>query len=176
MKGQTGLAQSSRYYLTSLLFIRPKAPPTPARLGLLSLTVRPLLQAPSSYTYITYRYEHRHTRTRALSSFRLDQGTMAASTPTPSTWFITGASSGFGQAIAMVALEAGHKVIGATRDVAKAEAANRDFAAKGGIREQLDPAHPDSASHFAKVNEKYDIDVLVNNAGYAFIGGVEDTR
>ncbi|KAI0911433.1 NAD(P)-binding protein [Ustulina deusta] len=91
------------------------------------------------------------------------------------TWLITGASSGFGQSLGLVALEAGHKVIGATRDVAKAQAANPDFTAKGGIWLQLDPAHPDSFNQFAKAQEDYDIDVLVNNAGYAFIGGVEDT-
>ncbi|KAI1113967.1 hypothetical protein F5Y14DRAFT_416492 [Nemania sp. NC0429] len=91
------------------------------------------------------------------------------------TWLVTGASAGIGQSISIAALNAGYKVVGATRDVAKAQVANPGFAAKGGIWLQLDPAHPDSSSHFAKAQEEYDIDVLVNNAGYAFIGGVEDT-
>ncbi|KAI0107139.1 hypothetical protein GGR51DRAFT_156940 [Nemania sp. FL0031] len=91
------------------------------------------------------------------------------------TWLVTGASAGIGQSICIAALDAGHRVIGTTRDVSRAEATSPDFAAKGGIWIQLDPAHPDSCSHFAKVLEQYNIDVLVNNAGYAFIGGVEDT-
>lgn len=96
--------------------------------------------------------------------------------PAETTWLVTGASSGIGQSISIAALDAGHKVVGATRDVAKAQTANPRFAAKGGIWLQLDPAHPDSHSHFAKAQEEHDVDVLVNNAGYAFIGGVEDTR
>ncbi|KAI0417232.1 hypothetical protein F5X98DRAFT_163978 [Xylaria grammica] len=92
-----------------------------------------------------------------------------------STWLVTGASSGIGQSISIAALDAGHKVVGATRDIAKAEAANPSFATKGGVWIQLDPAHPDSFSHFAKAQKEHDIDILVNNAGYAFIGGVEDT-
>ncbi|KAI0429759.1 hypothetical protein F5Y09DRAFT_309667 [Xylaria sp. FL1042] len=98
-----------------------------------------------------------------------------ATEATISTWLVTGASSGIGQCICLAALDAGQKVIGATRDVAKAEATNPDFVAKGGIWIQLDPAHPDSFRHFAQAQEEYDVDVLVNNAGYAFIGGVEDT-
>ncbi|KAK5634395.1 hypothetical protein RRF57_010109 [Xylaria bambusicola] len=91
------------------------------------------------------------------------------------TWLVTGASTGIGQCISIAALDAGHKVVGATRDVVRAEATNPDFAAKGGVWIQLDPAHPDSFRHFARAQEEYDFDVLVNNAGYAFIGGVEDT-
>ncbi|KAI1822034.1 NAD(P)-binding protein [Xylaria intraflava] len=91
-----------------------------------------------------------------------------------STWLVTGASAGFGQAISMAALTAGHRVIGGTRDVAKAEAANPGFTAKGGIWMQLDPSHPSAFDQFSKGQGGYDIDVLVNNAGYAFVGGVED--
>ncbi|KAJ3561861.1 hypothetical protein NPX13_g8782 [Xylaria arbuscula] len=91
------------------------------------------------------------------------------------TWLVTGASSGLGLSISLAALAAGQKVIGCSRDISKAAAAHPSFAAKGGIWIQLDPAHPDSARHFAQAQAEYDIDVLVNNAGYSFIGGVEDT-
>jgi NADP-dependent 3-hydroxy acid dehydrogenase YdfG len=91
-------------------------------------------------------------------------------------WLVTGASSGFGKSIALRALNAGYKVIGTSRDVLKAEQSNPEFSAQGGIWVKLDPGQKDSYEMFAKCSRDYDIDVLVNNAGYAFIGGVEDTR
>ncbi|KAJ5688085.1 hypothetical protein N7536_010704 [Penicillium majusculum] len=91
------------------------------------------------------------------------------------TWLITGASSGLGKSIASQALKAGYKVIATTRDVSRAEAAYPDFASKGGIWICLDPAQNDAYDQFAKYSEEYNVDVLVNNAGYAFVGGVEDT-
>ena len=92
------------------------------------------------------------------------------------TWLITGASSGLGRSLALVALAAGHKVVGTTRDVARAQALNPDFTAKGGIWTALDPGHTDSYQQFAKVARDHNVDVLVNCAGYAMIGALEDTR
>jgi NAD(P)-dependent dehydrogenase (short-subunit alcohol dehydrogenase family) len=101
---------------------------------------------------------------------------MSSSTQ-PLTWLVTGASSGIGQAICIAALAAGHKVGGATRDIAKASAANPDFAARGGIWVTLDPGHPDSAAAFAAADKELGgVDVLVNNAGYWYLSGVEDMR
>jgi NAD(P)-dependent dehydrogenase (short-subunit alcohol dehydrogenase family) len=101
---------------------------------------------------------------------------MSSSTQ-PLTWLITGASSGIGQAICKAALAAGHKVAGATRDIAKASAANPDFAARGGIWVTIDPGHPDSAAAFAAVDKEVGgVDVLVNNAGYWYLAGIEDMR
>ncbi|CAL5869077.1 uncharacterized protein PFLUO_LOCUS3305 [Penicillium psychrofluorescens] len=97
---------------------------------------------------------------------------MAAARP---TWLITGASSGFGKSLSWEALKAGYKVIGTTRDVGKAESAYPDFTAKGGIWMGIDPAQEDAYDQFAKCSQEHNVDVLVNNAGYAFIGGVEDT-
>lgn len=95
----------------------------------------------------------------------------------PPTWLITGASSGFGKSLALQALTAGFKVLGTTRDIAKAQFQVPDFAAKGGIWLGLDPGSKDAFEQFFKVSSEHGgIDVLVNNAGYAFIGGVEDTR
>ncbi len=94
----------------------------------------------------------------------------------PSTWLITGASSGFGKSLALEALKRGHKVIGTTRNFGKAEVSFPDFAAKGGIWVELDPAQKDAFERFARCSEEHDVDVLVNNAGFAFIGGIEDTR
>ncbi|KAH8703465.1 hypothetical protein BGW36DRAFT_423026 [Talaromyces proteolyticus] len=93
----------------------------------------------------------------------------------PLTWLITGASSGLGESLALKALGAGFNVIGTTRDVSKAQTACPDFEDKGGIWLGLDPGKKDAYEKFAKCCQEHDVDVLVNNAGYAFIGGVEDT-
>lgn len=92
------------------------------------------------------------------------------------TWLITGASSGLGKAIAMEALNANHRVIGTTRDIDQAKASYPDFGNNGGIWIRLDPAQDDAYDRFAELAVEYSVDVLVNSAGYAFIGGVEDTR
>lgn len=94
----------------------------------------------------------------------------------PHTWLITGASSGFGKSLAREALDAGYRVIGTTRDISRAEASFPDFASRGGIWVALDPAQKDAFDRFAECARDHDVDVLVNSAGFAFIGGVEDTR
>lgn len=91
------------------------------------------------------------------------------------TWMITGASSGLGQSLAIEALKAGNKVIGTTRDVTKAERACPEFTKSGGIWISLDPGQPCAQDQLSEQLKGYSIDVLVNNAGYAFIGGLEDT-
>ena len=94
----------------------------------------------------------------------------------PLTWLITGASSGLGSSLALQVLRAGHKVIGTTRNVHSAENSRPEFATNGGIWVDLDPGQTIAHEQFSKLSREHDIDVLVNNAGYAFIGGVEDTR
>lgn len=96
--------------------------------------------------------------------------------PHRSTWLITGASSGFGLSLASLALKSGHKVIGGTRDIQKALAIFPEFQKRGGIWFQLDPGSRTAYDSVVEISHMYDVDVLVNNAGYAFIGGVEDTR
>jgi NAD(P)-dependent dehydrogenase (short-subunit alcohol dehydrogenase family) len=95
---------------------------------------------------------------------------------TSKTFLITGVSSGLGQAFALGALEAGHRVIGSVRRSADAEA----FAALA-----PDRAHPlvfdvtDFDAIPAAVAEAEDragpIDVLVNNAGYGHEGVLEES-
>ena len=93
----------------------------------------------------------------------------------PGTWLITGVSSGFGRALAEAALEKGDRVAGTVRT----EAARRKF-------EQLAPSRSlgvllDVTDRAAIVRavvavEEWagGIDVLVNNAGYGLVGGVEE--
>jgi NAD(P)-dependent dehydrogenase (short-subunit alcohol dehydrogenase family) len=94
---------------------------------------------------------------------------------TPRTWLITAVSSGLGRALAQAALNRGDRVAGTVRT----DAACRLF-------EQLAPgrAHAvlldmtDRAAIHRAVTEAESltggIDALVNNAGYGFIGGVEE--
>jgi NAD(P)-dependent dehydrogenase (short-subunit alcohol dehydrogenase family) len=89
-------------------------------------------------------------------------------------WLITGASSGFGRALANAALGRGDDVVAAARD----ENRLADFAAH-------DHAHAvsldvtDAGQRERAVNQALDrfgrIDVLVNNAGRTQVGAVEET-
>jgi NADP-dependent 3-hydroxy acid dehydrogenase YdfG len=88
-------------------------------------------------------------------------------------WLITGCSSGFGQEIALAALEHGDTVVATARDPAKLA----QLAQRGAITEQLDVLDDDeklSGRIEAIVKKTGGIDILVNNAGYILAGGVEE--
>ncbi|KAL4882726.1 hypothetical protein BJY04DRAFT_39050 [Aspergillus karnatakaensis] len=91
-------------------------------------------------------------------------------------WFITGASSGFGRDLALLALDAGHKVIGTVRNASKSSDAVDAIKSKGGDILELDVTKADTvAGVVEKANALYGgIDILVNNAGYSLLGAVED--
>lgn len=95
---------------------------------------------------------------------------------TAKTWFITGASSGFGRAFADHALARGYNVVATARktDALKEivpQAPDR-FLALG-----LDVTRPEDAQAAvdAAVARFGRIDVLVNNAGYGVVGAFEET-
>lgn len=91
------------------------------------------------------------------------------------TWFITGASRGFGREWATAALERGERVAATARDLSTLD----ELVARFGdaiVPLQLDVT--DRAADFAAVAEAADrlgrLDVVVNNAGYGQFGMVEE--
>ena len=96
--------------------------------------------------------------------------------PTRKTWFITGASSGFGHAFAAHALARGYNVAATARDVTRL----RDIAARAPDRVltlALDVDRPgDAKAAIDAAAARFGrIDVLINNAGYGIVGAVEET-
>jgi short-subunit dehydrogenase len=91
-------------------------------------------------------------------------------------WLVTGASSGLGAEIALAALRAGHKVIATARNPAKAAEANPQISELGGTWIELDVTDSNTSKKVKdSINETGGvIDVVVNNAGYSLLGGIED--
>jgi NAD(P)-dependent dehydrogenase (short-subunit alcohol dehydrogenase family) len=92
------------------------------------------------------------------------------------TWFITGASSGFGAAFARHALAQGHNVVVTARRQDKLH----DIAVTAPDRvlaQPMDVTKPAEVRAAIKTAEDRfgGIDVLVNNAGYGIVGAVEET-
>jgi len=113
----------------------------------------------------------------AISLSRRDQASMERRWDMSNkVWFITGASSGFGEAFARYALEQGYSVVATARDVAKlsavtAIAPERVLALPLDVTRSGDP----EAAVQAAVARFGRIDVLINNAGYGVVGALEET-
>jgi NAD(P)-dependent dehydrogenase (short-subunit alcohol dehydrogenase family) len=91
------------------------------------------------------------------------------------TWFITGASRGFGREWSIAALERGDSVAATARDLSTLD----DLVAKYGDRFlpiKLDVT--DRAADFAAVAQAHEhfgrLDIVINNAGYGHFGMVEE--
>lgn len=92
------------------------------------------------------------------------------------TLFITGVSSGFGRALAKVALNRGYRVVGTVRNAA-AKTEFENLHAENAFAYELD------ITHFAAIDaviadvetQLGPIDVLVNNAGYGHEGVMEES-
>lgn len=90
------------------------------------------------------------------------------------TWFITGASRGFGELLTKKALEAGDAVIAAAR---KTEGLLERFGNHPNLLAvKLDVTNEDQAHQAVAEGIKRfgQIDILINNAGYGLLGGVEE--
>ncbi|KAJ6078828.1 hypothetical protein N7467_008581 [Penicillium canescens] len=89
-------------------------------------------------------------------------------------WLITGCSSGFGKEIAKAALKHGENVIATSRNASRLSELKRLGATTISLNVNGTPAEIDATVvEAAKVHGT--IDVLVNNAAYVLIGGIEET-
>ena len=91
------------------------------------------------------------------------------------TWFITGASKGFGREWTEAALERGDRVAATARDLATLDALVETYG-DAVLPIQLDVT--DRSADFAAVKQAADhfgrLDVVVNNAGYGHFGMIEE--
>jgi NAD(P)-dependent dehydrogenase (short-subunit alcohol dehydrogenase family) len=90
------------------------------------------------------------------------------------TWFITGASRGFGALFVEKALAAGGAVVAAARN--PQQITDRFGSPPNLLAVKLDVTHEEEARQAAAVAvERFGrIDILVNNAGYGLLGAVEE--
>lgn len=97
---------------------------------------------------------------------------------THQSWLITGASSGLGASLAIEVLRSGVKhVVGVTRNTERARTTQPEFERLGGVWLALDvTAGAECEKIVRETVDKYDIDVLVNCAGIALLGALEDIR
>jgi NAD(P)-dependent dehydrogenase (short-subunit alcohol dehydrogenase family) len=94
----------------------------------------------------------------------------------PKTWLITGTSSGFGKELTLAVLENGDHVVATARRPDQLD----DVVDKYGERVRavgLDVTNPAAARNAVKMTiEAFEtLDVVVNNAGYAVSGSLEET-
>jgi len=90
-------------------------------------------------------------------------------------WLMTGCSKGLGRAIAQEALSAGYRVVVTARrveDIADIVQGHEDAA----LALSLDVTRPDQiAAAVTAAEERFGtVDVLVNNAGYGYLGAIEE--
>lgn len=87
------------------------------------------------------------------------------------TWFITGSSRGLGRAIAEAALSAGDRVVATARRPEQL----KDLVERYGDRVVPVALDVTDADAVRRVFAAHEVDVVVNNAGYANLGPIETT-
>lgn len=95
----------------------------------------------------------------------------------PKVYLITGCSSGIGYHLCKTALAAGHRVIATARNPSKSPTVVAELESLGARWCPLDVTSPDLTAQLqAAVAVHGRVDVLINNAGIAVGGPVEDTE
>ena len=95
---------------------------------------------------------------------------------TTPTWFITGASSGFGLAFTQYALARGYNVVATARNLAKLEQIEAPSSSQLLIHKLDVTAAGDAERAVASALKRFGrVDVLINNAGYGIVGALEET-
>jgi NADP-dependent 3-hydroxy acid dehydrogenase YdfG len=91
-------------------------------------------------------------------------------------WFITGTSSGFGKALAEEVLAKGERVVATARKPEVLQDLIEKYPSAA-LAVKLDVTNTEDAKNSVReaVNKFGRIDVLVNNAGYALVGAVEES-
>src|SRR5437868_14584142 len=89
-------------------------------------------------------------------------------------WFITGASSGFGQELTKAVFAKGDKVVATFRKAEQASLFSQEH--NNGMGTVMDVTNSEQiTSGIRQALEKFgSIDVLVNNAGYGTAGAIEE--
>ena len=92
-------------------------------------------------------------------------------------WFITGCSSGFGRELAKLVLDRGYRAVITARDPRTVQdlAAGREGRA---LALKLDVTNKAEVAEAVKTAQSTfgSIDVLVNNAGYGYVGAIEESE
>jgi short-subunit dehydrogenase len=100
-----------------------------------------------------------------------------STSPTPKirTWFITGASTGFGRLLAEEVLKSGGKVIVTARNLDKVIDLEEKYPEQAKAFALDVTSYPQVLSVIAQTTASYGpVDVLVNNAGYGLAGAIEE--
>jgi short-subunit dehydrogenase len=91
------------------------------------------------------------------------------------TWFITGASTGFGRLLAEEVLTSGGKVIATARKLENVSDLEKKYPEKAKVFALDVTDYAQVVSVVAQTNASYGpVDVLVNNAGYGLSGAIEE--
>jgi NAD(P)-dependent dehydrogenase (short-subunit alcohol dehydrogenase family) len=90
-------------------------------------------------------------------------------------WLITGCSKGLGRALAQQALKSGYRVVATARDPSTVDDIIKEYSDAAHPLE-LDVTKPDQAAAVVEAAEARfgAVDVLVNNAGYGYVGAIEE--